>query len=286
MKISGIGFIYMITSPSGRIYIGSTIDVENRHQDYKCGDCKSQPKLYNSFLKYEYINHIVEIIWAGPIEDMLKYETLIGWGFNVLDSKNLNCKLPKLGDNYSVISEETRIKMKISHKERFQIMSIEKRKLLGKKRIGQKQSKESIEKRTKKVQKPIYQLNLNNLYIKKWDNATQAGKILNISSSDICQCCKNKKNSCGGFKWKYVNEELEKLTKPRKIRNNKFNKNKKAVIQMDLNKNFIKEWESIADARRGLNILGTHISSCCNNKRNLANGFKWKYKDENIFNNK
>lgn len=44
---------------------------------------------------------------------------------------------------------------------------------------------------------------MSNNFIKEWDSATIAGKELKISSSDICQCCKNKKNSCGNFKWKY-----------------------------------------------------------------------------------
>ncbi len=147
------------------------------------------------------------------------------------------------------------------------------------KRIGQKQSKESIEQRSKLVRKPIIQLDFNDNFIKQWDCASDAGKELNISSSDICQCCKNKKKSCGKFKWKYLYEDLEKSKyKPRKNRNNEFNKNKKVVIQMDLDENFIKEWESIAEARRGLNITGHNISSFCNNKRNHANGFKWKHK--------
>jgi hypothetical protein len=46
---------------------------------------------------------------------MLKYETLIGWGFDVLDiDLGLNLSLPKLGDTYSSYSAETRNKMSLS----------------------------------------------------------------------------------------------------------------------------------------------------------------------------
>lgn len=116
MKISGIGFVYMITSPTNRIYISSTIDIDYRWNNYNLFDCKSQRKLYNSFIKHGVESHIFEIVWAGELSDMFKYETLIGWGFNVLEPENLNCKLPKLGDVYKVVSNETRINMSLSAK--------------------------------------------------------------------------------------------------------------------------------------------------------------------------
>lgn len=45
-KITGI---YKITSPSGRIYIGSSKNIRRRFYSYKNLHCKDQPKLYNSF---------------------------------------------------------------------------------------------------------------------------------------------------------------------------------------------------------------------------------------------
>jgi group I intron endonuclease len=203
MKISGIGFIYMITSPTGRIYVGSTIDVEKRHQDYKYLDCKTQSKLYNSLKKYGYENHIIEIIWAGSIEDMFKYETLIGFGFDVLNSKNLNCKLPKLGDKYKVVSNETLEKMRVSRKLFYDNLTEERRLSWCNHLKGRKLSEEEIERRSKLRRKPIHQLDLNGFFIKEWNCAITVNKELKISTSDIYQCCKGKKQSAGKFKWKY-----------------------------------------------------------------------------------
>lgn len=62
---------------------------------------------------------------------MLKQEVIFGKQFNVLSEENLNCKLPKTKDVFTCISEETRAKMKESHKKRFQSMSKEKRQKLG-----------------------------------------------------------------------------------------------------------------------------------------------------------
>lgn len=54
--------IYKITSPSGRVYMGKSICLDNRLSSYKTLNCKSQPKLYNSLVKYGYDNHSLEVI--------------------------------------------------------------------------------------------------------------------------------------------------------------------------------------------------------------------------------
>lgn len=62
MKANKISGIYKITSPSGKIYIGKTMDMNKRWNLYKHLHCKSQIRLYNSFLKHGVENHTFEII--------------------------------------------------------------------------------------------------------------------------------------------------------------------------------------------------------------------------------
>ncbi len=53
---------------------------------------------------------------------------------------------------------------------------------------------------------------------------------------------------------------------------------KKPIIQLDLNGNFIKNWESSSDtAKYGFNP--GNITQCCKGKISSSKGFKWKYKD-------
>jgi group I intron endonuclease len=57
--------IYKIVSPSGKIYIGQSINIERRFSEYKRLQCKLQRKLYHSILKYGWDNHekfILEIV--------------------------------------------------------------------------------------------------------------------------------------------------------------------------------------------------------------------------------
>lgn len=53
----------------------------------------------------------------------------------------------------------------------------------------------------------------------------------------------------------------------------------KGVIQMSMDGEYIKTWETVCEAARsfGTNIA-TNISYCCEGKRKSAFGYKWKYK--------
>jgi len=52
----------------------------------------------------------------------------------------------------------------------------------------------------------------------------------------------------------------------------------KPILQYDLNKILIKEWNSIREAGRGLNINPTGISRACRGILKTSNNFVWKYK--------
>lgn len=110
------GYIYKITSPSGKIYIGSTYDFNRRFREYKYLKCKKQPKIYNSLNKYGFDNHTIEVIEEPSLDIMLEREVYWGEYYEVLSSKGLNLALPKFGDTYSTVSEETRLKMSESAK--------------------------------------------------------------------------------------------------------------------------------------------------------------------------
>lgn len=53
---------------------------------------------------------------------------------------------------------------------------------------------------------PIIQYDLEDNFIKEWKCMKQAGLTLNISVSHICNCCKGKRKSAGGYRWQYKNK--------------------------------------------------------------------------------
>lgn len=68
------GFIYKITSPSGLIYIGQTINFNKRMSGYKKRGAKSQTALNNSLNKYGIDNHIIEILEEVDVNDLFEKE--------------------------------------------------------------------------------------------------------------------------------------------------------------------------------------------------------------------
>ena len=105
--------IYKITSPTKKIYIGQSINIEKRFKHYKSLRCKSQTKLYNSFLKYGYNNHVFEIIEECEISELNTRERYYQEIYNCIEN-GLNCVFVKTNDLSGLMSEESKIKMSIS----------------------------------------------------------------------------------------------------------------------------------------------------------------------------
>ena len=58
-KICGI---YKITSPTDRVYIGLSKDINKRIETYRNARCYTQTRLYRSIIKYGWDSHKFEII--------------------------------------------------------------------------------------------------------------------------------------------------------------------------------------------------------------------------------
>lgn len=79
--------IYKITSPSGKVYIGQTINVYKRWEyDYKPLNCKGQPKLLNSLKKYGYEAHKFEVLEECKLKQLSKREVY----YKKLELKKVN----------------------------------------------------------------------------------------------------------------------------------------------------------------------------------------------------
>lgn len=152
------------------------------------------------------------------------------------------------------------IRDKISKSSKGRIMSKEQKIKLSICKIGKKQSQETINKRTNKIKGRKYSekhcLNISKSLI---------GKIVSIETKE-----KFKKRMLG---IKHSEETKKRMSL------SQLNKNTKPIIQMDLNNNFIKEWNSTSNAGKELKIAKTGITNCINKRAYTAGGFKWKLKN-------
>lgn len=53
------------------------------------------------------------------------------------------------------------------------------------------------------AKKPIIQLSLEEEFIKEWPSALEASEELGMSATNIRECANGKRNTAGGYKWKY-----------------------------------------------------------------------------------
>ena len=137
--------IYKITSPSGRIYIGQSVDLEKREREYsKNHNCKNQRRLYASLIKYSFSKHIFEVVEQCSEDQLNVRERRWQDFYDVLSEGGLNCKLTGTKDHRVVHSEET--KRKISEKSMGRIRSEEICKKISDGHKGSKMSEETKKK--------------------------------------------------------------------------------------------------------------------------------------------
>ena len=52
--------------------------------------------------------------------------------------------------------------------------------------------------------KPIDQLTLDGVFIKRWSSAADAEKELGVNHQNISKCCQGKRNKANGFRWRFA----------------------------------------------------------------------------------
>lgn len=206
--------IYKITSPSGKVYIGQSINIERRFIEYKLLiSCQTQIKIYRSLKKYSPENHIFEILEGCNLEQLNEREIYykkqiieqLGW------KMALFCELYDMGGGPR--SEET--KRKISNTSKGKIWTQEhrnnhKKALLKRFKNNIKSDKgkpkhNEIGKQNirKKLWKPIYQYDLQGNFIKEWSSTNEAANFIKVNPTAITRNLKKLSKSSGGYTWEY-----------------------------------------------------------------------------------
>jgi predicted GIY-YIG superfamily endonuclease len=176
-KICGI---YKITNPKGKIYIGSSVNINRRLDNYKYNQCPQQPKIYNSIKKYGWGQHVFEII-----EECIKDELIIKekYWINSYNSikEGLNIQTP--GEN-----RIHQVKTLSFNKEWCN-------------KISESKKGRSIQ----ATKKPIIQYDLEGNFIKEWESAKEAQRQTGVNNSAINNTLKGISKTSGGYIWKYKN---------------------------------------------------------------------------------
>jgi group I intron endonuclease len=219
MKIIGI---YKITSPSGKVYIGQSIDVLGRRQHYKHMNSIGNIIL-NSIKKYGFENHVFEIVEECSIEQLNERETY--WKQYMLDQlggwKNvLFCSLYDQGGGPK--SEE----FKNNLKRIWSLKTVEEMEIINqKRREGNKGKKKpnagcknhSVQSRQKrsentkgiskeKNKKPVIMIDKHTKEIlKTFPSVTEASQYIGVTQSTLSGALTGSSKTSKGFIWKFQN---------------------------------------------------------------------------------
>lgn len=242
--------VYKITSPSNKIYIGQSTNIEDRWKKYQRypESIKNQTKLYNSLKKYGWEQHIFEIIEECEESKLLERETYWKIFYKVLDTPSLCCRIDGKGGKNS---KETNLKISKIHK-------------------GKKYSEESKQKISKAKKGTVF----TEEHKAKISQSLKNRIISQETKNKISKANKDKKRH-NSVKDQIGKSMKEAWIKSVSLKTKSINKNK-TILQYDLQNNFIKEWPSIKEAQKILNI--NNICWAIKNNKPIKNTYIFKYK--------
>lgn len=210
--------IYRIISPTGRIYVGQSVDMGKRFENYRQGSYLGQTRLKNSMLKYGINLHSFEILEECKIEELNERERYWQEFYDVIGRNGLNCKLTKTEDKSGKNSEESNLQRSKTMKEKGykppsrlgckmkdSTINLIRQKATGRGHSEETRNKISNNKKGKPNgrAKGVLKFNLDGTLLQKFRTTKEAGESVNRSQTNIQAACKGVTETCAGFIWKY-----------------------------------------------------------------------------------
>lgn len=142
-----------------------------------------------------------------------------------------------------------------------------------------KQVEFSFEKKSRKIETKkcaIYQYALNGEFIAEFSDTSEAAEKSGIREFNIQRACRGFRSTAGGYQWKRVELPCSQNSIAPVVKKKASGEARK-VIQFSLDGNYIRLYESIADAVRQTGINSKSIRDAANGKQKQAGGYKWEY---------
>lgn len=273
-------------------YIGLTFNsLKQRLKSHLSEKSKSHKSNWIQMLKSKGLKPIIESIecdiatYDECCEKEIYYiDRYISEGYNLTNMASGGNKNKKMSDttikrmsdsqierykSYRLIhSDETKLELSKSTKKRFENeREREKLRISNKKYEDSKTPDQKLNDILIQNPKKVIQYDKAMNFISEYPSINNAAKLNNLHDSNISKCCKHKVKLVGGYIWRFDGDLI-----PPKY------KNRKEIIQYDINMNLISEYENIRKASLETGISESSIRSNCSGKSKSAGGFIWKYK--------
>ena len=217
--------IYMWTSPSGKSYIGQSVDLQTRKYAFlRFGDIYGGQKINCARKKY---NHkslwnytILEYCGIDDLDEREEYYISL---YNTINN-GYNCESG--GHENKIVSDESKQKMSDAKKGKYcgensplygKHLTDEHKRKISEARKGEKhpmygkhRDDETKDKIRLRHNKAVVQYTKEGEFVAEYESALVAKNITGINNSHIGDCCLGKRKSAGGFKWTFKNPPLLK----------------------------------------------------------------------------
>lgn len=202
------GIIYKYTSPSGKSYIGKTINPKKRANGHKNKTPHLHTKFGNAINKYGFENFVYEEIMTIPStsEERLniilsimekyfikKYNTISN-GYNITEG----------GEGISGYHHTSSTKEMLGKLSSSRILSATTKNKIF---LGNWKTKNGVNDDIEDVK--IEQLSPNGELVNIWSNGMEIQRNLGILTGEVHRCCKGKYKTYKGFVWRYRIERKE-----------------------------------------------------------------------------
>ena len=258
-------FVYSIKCKldSYKEYIGQTVqdDFQVRLNGHMADVNNGRKRhLYNAIRLYGWDQFTIEILYSFPkegnwkerldeleIQEIARRGTLAPHGYNNETGGNRN----------KVLHEDTKELMSY-------VRSGERHAMFGKHHTEEAREliKEANAKAVQQWSKDGKEL------LRTFESVEEAGRQTSLDASHITKVCNGKRQTTGGFQWKFVNSEDAETKNVLKF-------NKVQQWSFDL-KTLIQEFDTLREASEKTGTDRSHIGRCCKGKGRSAGGFKWK----------
>lgn len=243
--------IYMWTSPSGKSYIGQSVDLIDRYrefirfdQDYAGDKINKARRKYNKISDWSY--QVIEYCSIDELDDREKYYIDL---YNTIEN---GYNLASGGNKYKIFSNETIQKLSEMRKG-------ENNPFFGKHHSDE--TKKKMSESRKGENHPMWGKHHSNETKQKLSKANRGYHHTEEAKQKIGLRSKGERNPNFG-----------KLGKDSPCA--------KKVLQYTKDGVFVCEWHCIKDVETTLGIPASNITACCKNKIKSAGGYIWKYKEE------
>lgn len=280
------GFIYMYTSPSGKKYIGQTVQsLKQRARNGK--GYKNCGLFYKAIQKYGFENFQVQILEEAPINLLDEKEkewisflntqrpngynlAVGGESGNIKEVHQYNAQTGEYVQSYSSLTEAANLNNIKDIQYISNCLHNKQKSCNGYRWSFEKVSNVDSVQYYKNTPREVYAYNLDGSFYKKFDSIAAAAKQVGCNRCDIKKNIENKIKFCKGYIW---TDTYKTAVLPIKTGKN----GSIPVKQIDIETGkVINIFGSQSEAKRVLGIKSNGIANCCKGKAKTCGGYRWE----------